>query len=357
MKVAIVGCGVIARSHLKIIRRLLPDAAIFLCDTDKARAEVLAKGSEIAGVYSDLELLLSTERPDVVHILTPPSTHVAIAELSLRAGAHVLIEKPVAETAKAYEKIHDLARRVGRILASDYSTLGMPVVMRALDEIHSGRMGRLISVHCSFAGSEGGGRIPYKDPGHWAYKLRGGVLQNMIDHPASLVLAAMDRVEDYHFYVSRRNILPFDCPDLIQVSLKAKDQVGSFSLSLGHGCNERRAVFLLDGGTIVIDMGKQLININRANGPQNFIKKALSGIGEGYAFAGGTVRNMIQAARGKLARDPGIHNVISHFYAAIRGQGDVIVKDAVVFQLTKMLDDLWNEIGHRVDKEYVEEVH
>ena len=343
-KIGIVGCGVIAGSHVRILRRLMPGATIALYDVDYQRAKVFAERWSLKSVYTDMETLLAQERPDTVHIVTPPSTHAVLAEKALLADAHVFVEKPVTESATEYNRLADLAAGKQRILCGDYSTLGMPVVREAVRMVRSGELGKLVAMHCTFAGSEGGGKIQYKDPNHWAYKLRGGILQNMIDHPLSLALSVMDPVEEHHLFVNRRNMLPCDSPDLVHLSLRNQHQVGSLTLSLGHGCNERRAHFILEGGSIVIDMGRQLISCNKGRGPQSFIKKALSGILEGYAYAGGTVRNMVLAACGKLARDPGIAHVMENFYRAIEFGDELTVRAEVLRSMTGLLDEIWDEV-------------
>src|SRR6266478_3943460 len=194
MDCSIIGCGTIAKSHLRGLRRLKPDARIHLADVDRQRAEPLASLSHVTSIHTDVNALLRDVRPDTVHVLTPPPTHAVIAEKALRAGSHLFVEKPVTERADEYARLAELAREKKRILCADYSTLGMPVVMRALREVHSGDFGKLVAVHCVFAGSEGGGVIPYGSAAHWAYLLPGGILQNNIDHPTSLVLAAMDEI-------------------------------------------------------------------------------------------------------------------------------------------------------------------
>jgi predicted dehydrogenase len=347
VKSGIIGCGVIAASHLRILQRIRPERSVYLCDIDQSKTKQLAARFPVQGIYSSVDDFLRSEKPDAVHIVTPPHTHAALAEQAILAGCHVFLEKPVTETAEDYVRISQLASGCEKVLCCGYSTLGMPVVIRAMREARSGRLGRLIAVHCSFAGSEPGGVIPYGNSNHWAYLLRGGVLQNMIDHPLSLVIELMDPIEAHSVFVARRNILPYDCPDLIHVSLRSRDQIGSITLSLGHGCNERRAQLLFEGGSIMIDMGRQLYSLIPGRGPQNFVKKALSGISEGYAFAGGTVKNIVQGLTGKLQRDPGIVNVMEGFYKTIETGTGLLASPRVVLALTTLLDDIWNEIDYR----------
>lgn len=346
MNIGIIGCGVIAASHVRILRRLKPDVHIAVCDVDQKRAAAFATQWSISNVYTDVDEMLRTEKPGAVHIVTPPHLHAALSEKAILAGAHVFVEKPITERADDYKRIARLAEQHGKILCGDYSTLGMPVVMKAVEMIRSGAFGGLVAVHCNFAGSEGGGMIQYKDPHHWAYRLQGGILQNMVDHPLSLVLSVMAPIDEYHVVINRRNVLPNNSPDLMNLTVRNEHQIGSLTLSLGHGCNERRAQFLLENGTIVIDMGKQIISSSRGRGPQSFVKKALSGVAEGYAFAGGTVGNIIQGLRGKLQRDPGIANVMKNFYEAIESNSELLVQHRTLRTMTQLLDRIWENTGH-----------
>ncbi len=356
MKTGLIGCGAIAGSHLRILKRIMPSSQIYLYDADRSKAELLASQAPVAGICGSLDDLFGAIHPDAVHILTPPKTHATLAGAALRSHCNVFLEKPVTETLEDYRMLAELAASNGRVLCCDYSTLGMPVVMKALEAIRSGSLGRLIAVHCNFAGSEGGGMIPYKDPDHWAYLLRGGILQNMLDHPASLVLAAMDPIQDQQIFYARRNLLPYDCPDLIQVSVRNADQVGSFILSMGHGCNERNAQFLLEGGSIQIDMGRQLYSCIRGRGPQNFLKKAMSGISQGYASIGGTFRNVLQAVTGKLQRDPGIANMVKNFYETIEGRSTLMIPSGTVEAITTLDEIIWKEVKYDAACVQAEEV-
>jgi predicted dehydrogenase len=356
MRIAIIGCGSIAGSHIRILTRVRPNSKIYLCDIDKQRAEELARRYTVEEIFTQAGDVLRSVKPDAVHITTPPRTHASLAEHALLAGCHVFVEKPATETLEEYTRIAALAKDQSRVLCGDYSVLGMPVVMKAMDTIRSGRLGGLVSVHCDFAGSEAGGVIPYKDPHHWAYRLWGGILQNMIDHPAALVLAAMDPIEDHSFFVARRNMLPFDSPDFIHVSVRSRDQMGSFTLSLGHGCNERKAHFLLEGGSILTDMGRQLYSCITGSGPQSFIKKGTTGISQGCAFAGGTVKNMVRACAGKLQRDPGIVHVMEAFYSAIERGTQLLVTHENILAITKLLQEIWKKIGYRAPYSPAEEM-
>ena len=72
MKVGIVGCGNIAKIHLKIIKKHIESNNIAICDKDVLRAEHLAKEFNIESVYTDLSVLLNEYKPDVVQMIYEP---------------------------------------------------------------------------------------------------------------------------------------------------------------------------------------------------------------------------------------------------------------------------------------------
>ena len=345
MKTGILGCGNIGRTHLNVIKKLSHDFELSLCDTRRENAEKLAAQFGIKDVYQSSDELLSKEKPDAVHILTPVSSHFDLAQKAIHQGCHVYIEKPVTETSAEYEKLFDLSKKQGRLLCAGYSALGMPVILKAKKEMESGKLGRLVSVHSDFMCSWPGNTIPYGDPEHWAYSLKGGVLQNMADHPASVVVDAMESVEQSDSYFCRRNVLPHDCPDFMHMVLKNQDQMGSFSLSLAHGAAHRQVQYFLEGGTIVADMSRQLMGIVRSQGPQNFIKKTTSGFGLGWKFGMGSVGNVFKVITGSLQRNPGIVHLIQNFYDAVQGKEVLLVKSHKVKNMVAALERAWAQVN------------
>lgn len=348
MKVGIIGCGLIARSHIRILKKLLPEVQISLYDIEHNKAIICASEMQIDLVYSNPDDLFSSEKPNSVHILTPPSSHAELAKKAILANCHVLIEKPVTTTSEEYINIYNLAQKHNRVLCVDYSILGMPIVLKAKEEISSGRFGRLIAVHCNFGCTWPGNSIPYGDPNHWAYFLDGGILENMADHPASIVLDMLDPIEDYKILFSRRNILPYDCPDLLHVSIRNQNQIGSFTLSMGHGIIERRAHFFFENGSLIIDLSRQLYSASK--GSSNFINKTLSGLNEGRSFAFGTLKNIFQVITGKLQRDPGIVGILENYYNCILSEGKLLVSHETVLAVTNLLENVWKEINYSSNK-------
>ena len=93
----LIGCGAFGRFCLGAISRMPDVQPIAVADVVKASADALAGEFGLAG-YADAAELFARDDVDVVHVATPPSTHHDLALRALRAGKHVLCEKPLALT-------------------------------------------------------------------------------------------------------------------------------------------------------------------------------------------------------------------------------------------------------------------
>lgn len=168
-RVGLVGAGHISQFHLSALERLRGVTVEGLFDLDSERAEDLARRFGVT-VAPTLAGLLE-KGVDVVHVLTPPETHAAIALEALRAGCHVLVEKPAATDVVEVEAMARLADEKRLSLGVCHSLLFDPQVRRALQDVAAGKLGRLVSVDIlrssSYPPYSGGPPPPhYRRAGH-----------------------------------------------------------------------------------------------------------------------------------------------------------------------------------------------
>lgn len=109
LKAAIVGAGYISDYHLTAISKAKNVQLSAVCDLREQAAHALAQGYPGTKVYTDLALMLDTENLDVVHILTQPDSHFFLASMAIKAGCHVIIEKPVTTSSEEADALHALA--------------------------------------------------------------------------------------------------------------------------------------------------------------------------------------------------------------------------------------------------------
>ena len=145
--IAIIGAGDIANSHLLAFRsRANRDLARVagIADVDEARAKAQAATYEIERTYASLEEALNDPGVDAVCICTPPFLHVEQSIAALRAGKHVLCEKPVSPNLAGLDVIAAAERESGGAIFSGVfqHRVGQGAQqMKAL--IEAGRFGRL----------------------------------------------------------------------------------------------------------------------------------------------------------------------------------------------------------------------
>lgn len=126
LKAGIVGCGGIANGkHMPAIKRVGEIAMVAFCDIIEEKA-VKAKaeyGSEDARIYTDYkELLEKEEGLDVIYVLTPNRSHCEISVAALKAGKHVMCEKPMAKTYEEAKLMVETAKETGKLLTIGYQS-------------------------------------------------------------------------------------------------------------------------------------------------------------------------------------------------------------------------------------------
>ncbi|MGI5141556.1 MULTISPECIES: Gfo/Idh/MocA family protein [unclassified Streptomyces] len=153
IRAALVGAGVIARgSHLPALARLAEEGEVEVVaavDIDAVAVERLCADGGIPHPYTDLELMLEEQRPDLVGICTPPTLHREQAVAALRAGAWVWCEKPPVATLADFDAVEAAEGTedgpYAAIVFQHRFGSGARHVRRLLAE---GVMGRPLVAHC-----------------------------------------------------------------------------------------------------------------------------------------------------------------------------------------------------------------
>jgi len=319
LRVAIIGCGSIARDHIGAIKDRCQPLELHLCDKNLQAARALEKQVGLdTRVHEDALRLISEQECDIVHVLTPPDSHYEIAKLAIEKGANVLVEKPMTLSLQETEDLYLLGEKKGSKVCVDHCLLCMECVFKAFEMIKTGVMGRVITVHCFFGHAERKKRIPYGGVSHWVYNILGGPLTDLISHPASIMVELLGEPDSIHVISDARNMMPYGLCDLLSVSIQSRKGHGLFTISMAHGNSSRYVNIECEKGSIYLDLGRQLMIVRFHKGRLGFISKAFGGIGQGFSFISGTLGIIFRVATKKLKSNPGTREVVSRFYKAVR---------------------------------------
>jgi predicted dehydrogenase len=118
-RVLVVGLGNMGMSHALAYTRIPDFDVVGVCERRIAKRE-LPDALKGAQKFDDFDKALAALKPDVVSINTLPDTHAQFAIKAMEAGAHVFVEKPLADNALNAEKVVETAKRTGKKLVIGY---------------------------------------------------------------------------------------------------------------------------------------------------------------------------------------------------------------------------------------------
>ncbi len=149
VRTAIVGCGAIAHWHLDAIARAgVPIRVTAAVDPAEAQARRVADRTG-ATPYSSLGAALADGGFDAALVAVPHHLHEAVASEALAAGVHVLLEKPLAPTLDASDRILAAARAAGTVFMVAENAQYWPEVLTVRDQIADGAIGEVVTARAA----------------------------------------------------------------------------------------------------------------------------------------------------------------------------------------------------------------
>ncbi|GMW02923.1 MAG: oxidoreductase [Candidatus Hydrogenedentota bacterium] len=188
-RAGIVGCGAISeRLHIPDYA-VCPDAELVaFCDVDKSKAEALAaRFAPNARVYTDYNTMFADSTLDGVTVTLPNVFHAPVAIAALKAGLHVMVEKPMATSAAEAQAMVAAAKKAKRLLMVNQSQRRFAPHRKAREVVESGILGKILHVTAMF-GHEGPEN--WSPTGKWFFqkdKARFGAMADLGVHKADLI--------------------------------------------------------------------------------------------------------------------------------------------------------------------------
>ncbi len=152
LRAGVVGLGMMGRNHVRVWDEVVADAELVaVADPDPAALDRATKGRR-ARAFDDAERMLAEEELDLVSIVAPTSLHLPATLAAIRAGANVLVEKPIAATREEAQAMVDAAASAGRMLTVGHIERFNPAIRELRRRLEAGELGRIFQISATRLG-------------------------------------------------------------------------------------------------------------------------------------------------------------------------------------------------------------
>jgi predicted dehydrogenase len=353
LRAAVVGCGQIADAHLQAARSSGLATVVAVCDRcpDLARQAALRFG--VPYWQTDVDRMLDSARPDVVHICTPPATHRDLLDRALDAGAHAYVEKPFAMSAAEGRQMLSNAAAAGHVVCAGHDRLFDPAWLECLARIRSGTIGTVRHIEFFQAYDLDGpfGRVFANDQSHWVWQLPGGLLYNAIPHGIA-ALAAL--IPDEHPVVTSVPWHRSFQQSATELQVLVRGSVTSATLTFVTGTRPAGSYVRVhgDAGWLEVDFEARTTRLRASSNLPGLVARIYVPWTSTRESARMLARNLVRLVRGDLMHFAGLQHLVRLFYEAVISGGPSPIDLSDVYRTCVLLDDVISGINgtHDLDR-------
>ena len=186
LRVGIIGLGGISRVHITNLLNMQNAKIVAVCDINKERLAAAVEKTGADG-YADWHDVIAREDVDIIHVLTPHYLHAPMSIEALKAGKHVLTEKPMATTLEDAKKMIEAADSAKGTLNVIFQNRYNASSVAIRNMIENGELGKFICARASVCWHR---EAPYYTESGWRGSLEtegGGTLINQAIHTLDLL--------------------------------------------------------------------------------------------------------------------------------------------------------------------------
>jgi len=218
-RILVVGLGSIGKRHLRLVRGILPDAEIWVL-----RHQLCQEVPEYSdGCFNTLKQACEF-KPQAAIIANPAPFHLEIANTLADVGSHLLIEKPLSNNVEGVTQLISKMHDRNQFLQIGYNLRFLPSLKVFRDQVHSGKIGRVLSVRCEI-----GQYLPswrpdsdYRQTVSAQRSLGGGVLLEL-SHELDYLRWIFGEVDWVSAWLGNISDLEVDVEDIAQLTLSHKN--------------------------------------------------------------------------------------------------------------------------------------
>jgi len=353
LKIAIVGCGKIADGHIEEIQKM-PDRATVtaVCDLELLMAEQVAVRYGIPHHYDSFDRLLMDEKPDVVHITTPPGSHLPLGMKAIDAGAHVYVEKPLTMNHEDSKSLIAYTEKAKKKLTIGYSYLFDPPALEMRELIAQGVLGDPVHVESFYGYNLAGpfGSAILGDGGHWVHRLPGKLFHNNIDH---LLYKIPEFLEDdepkiiatgYARRPGRFGDARDDMLDELRLMILGErtSVFGTFSSHIKPTGHFARVYGTKN--TLHVDYVNRTVTVEATSGLPSAIGRLAPAFLQGASYLRQGAKNLSRFAKSDFHFFSGLNRLMTMFYDSIETDGPPPISYRDILRISWMMDEIFRQV-------------
>lgn len=359
LKVALVGCGQIADGHVSEIQKLGNAAVVAVCDLEPLMAEQLAVRYQVPHWFSDYEAMLQSVRPDVVHICTPPASHLPLTRAAVAAGCHVYVEKPLALDYQQSVELVECVTRAGRKLTIGHNSEFDPPSLEMRKLVAEGVLGDPIHVESWFGYNLDGpfGKVILGTPDHWVHRLPGKLFQNNINHMLNKITEFVDderpqvsamawRHEDARGNGAERfGDVRDELFDELRVIIRGK-KVSAYGTFTSHVKPVAHFSRIYGSKSLLhLDFISRAVTVDRGPTLPSAIGRLAAGFSQSLEQARAATRNARRFAASDYHFFAGMSHLIQRFYDSILHDTPLPIPTRDMLRIAWIMDEIFAQIG------------
>jgi len=220
-RVAIVGCGFIADSHIRAWKNV-GARIVAVCDKNVSVAKSKARKCGIPHYYGDLFQMIKEEKIDVASICTPPRVRLDVVKPLMENNVHTVIEKPFAMYVGEAEEMIKLKNEYKVKLTVVHNWLFSHIMKKTLRSLEREEIGDLLGFEIDMLHTKDDPMVA--NPSHWCHSIQAGRFGENLPHPIYITRAILGGVKVRHISGSKLGNYPWMPIDELHVLLE--DDIG-----------------------------------------------------------------------------------------------------------------------------------
>ena len=347
LNIGIVGCGKIADGHIEEIQKLGCARVLAVCDLEPILAEQLAVRYSVPHRYADFDRMLSNHRFDIIHIATPPHSHLALAQKSAEAGSHVFLEKPLALNAMDGRRLIECMQQTARKMSINYWYNFETPALDLKEFIAKGNLGDPIHIE-SYYGYDlagGFGQAVLSDDRHWVHQLPGKLFQNIIDHAINKITPFLpDGPIEIIARAYRRRPANDDRTDSVLDELRVMIVAGGMSAYVTFSSHARPVGHFMrvygTKNTAHIDFALRSMSVEEKQNVPSALGRLLPPFKSSWRSLRRAAKNVREFAGSRFQFFAGMNRLMSLFYESILHDTPVPIPYAEILRVSQIMDEI-----------------